>query len=60
MNVTTPLTMYCDNQVAIYIASNSLFQEHTKHIEMNCHFNCDLVMNKQIVTPYIKSKTAVR
>ena len=50
-----PLKMYCDNQAAMYIASNPMFHERTKHIEVDCHFISDMVMRKQVVTSFVRS-----
>ncbi|KAL0324624.1 UNVERIFIED_CONTAM: Retrovirus-related Pol polyprotein from transposon TNT 1-94 [Sesamum calycinum] len=44
--------MHCDNQATIPIASNPIFHERTKHIEVDCHFVHEVVMSQKICTPF--------
>ena len=55
-NVKEPMQMHCDNQAAIYIASNPVFREMTKHIEVDCHFVREKVITRLISTPYVMSE----
>ncbi|GKF03963.1 ribonuclease H-like domain-containing protein, partial [Tanacetum coccineum] len=44
----TTTLVYCDNVSAVYMSSNPVQHQHTKHIEIEIHFVRDLVATEHV------------
>ncbi|GJT91849.1 ribonuclease H-like domain-containing protein [Tanacetum coccineum] len=54
--LSTSTIVYCDNVSAVYLSSNLVQHQRTKHIEIDIHFVCDLVTTGHIRVLHVPSR----
>ncbi|KAM1551006.1 hypothetical protein ACFX10_043195 [Malus domestica] len=55
----TPPQLWCDNIIALAIASNPVYQARMRHVEVDYHYVCEKVTRKEIIVGYVASPDQV-
>ncbi|GJR67710.1 ribonuclease H-like domain-containing protein [Tanacetum coccineum] len=60
LELLTPLStatlVYCDNVIAVYLSTNPVQHQHTKHIEIDIHFVREYVASGQVRVLHVPSR----
>lgn len=57
--LTEPVKLYRDSKSAIYIATNPVFHERTKHVESDCHQVRDAIKAGLITTVHVRTNEQI-
>ena len=52
---SAPPTLLCDNKSAIFLSQNPVAHKRAKHIDIDYHFVCELVLSKKLITQFVPS-----
>lgn len=56
IDLQMPMDLYCDNTIALQIATNPMYHKRTKHIEIDCHFLRETIQKGLIRTLHVSSQ----
>lgn len=59
LQIKCTIKLYCDNKAAINLSNNHIFHDHTKHVQIDKHFNIEKINSKEFTLPYVKTQDQV-